>query len=218
MIYPMKNRSLLTRLVLVGLALVAAIALRAQETSALKPPKGAKVALVVFEDLQCPDCARAAPLLEEASRTYKIPLVRHDFPLPKHNWSTEAAVIARYFDTNSKKLGDEFRDYCFKHQPEITAENLRSKAEEFAKQRKVDLPFVVDPKGELAGKVKADYNLGQRIGIDHTPTIYVVSNRTVGKPFVEVVDRSQLFQMIDDMMKSAGSDVQASKEPKRKPE
>ena len=49
---------------------------------ALRPPKGATVALVIFEDLECPDCARAAPLLEEASRTYKIPVVRHDFPLP----------------------------------------------------------------------------------------------------------------------------------------
>ena len=29
---------------------------------ALRPPKGAQVALVVFEDLQCPDCRRANPL------------------------------------------------------------------------------------------------------------------------------------------------------------
>ncbi|MGH9548901.1 MAG: DsbA family protein [Terriglobales bacterium] len=41
---------------------------------------------MVFEDLQCPDCRRAAPLVEEAARTYKIPVVRHDFPLPMHNW------------------------------------------------------------------------------------------------------------------------------------
>ena len=47
------------------------------DTSALKPPKGYKVALVVFEDLQCPDCARAEPLLKEAEKSYKIPLVRH---------------------------------------------------------------------------------------------------------------------------------------------
>ena len=53
----------------------------------LRPPKGAPVALVVFEDLQCPQCRRVAPILEQASKTYKIPLVRHDFPLPMHNWS-----------------------------------------------------------------------------------------------------------------------------------
>jgi len=178
---------------------VVAFAAEPGDTSALKPPKGSKVAIVVFEDLQCPDCARAAPLLEEAARTYKIPVVRHDFPLPKHNWSYEAAILARYFDTQSKKLGNDFRDKVFEHQSEITPDSLRGFAEKFAGEHKVDLPFAVDPQGKLADEIKRDRDLGQRIGLDHTPTIYVVSSRTTGKPFVEVVDRSQLFQMIDDM-------------------
>jgi protein-disulfide isomerase len=61
----------------------------------------------------------------------------------------------------------------------------------------VALPFAVDPQGKLAALVKADYALGQRIGIDHTPTIWVVTNGAHAAPFVEVVDRSRLFQMID---------------------
>ncbi len=166
---------------------------------ALRPPKGAQVAIVVFEDLQCPDCRRAAPLLDEAAKTYKIPLVRHDFPLPMHNWSFDAAVIARYLDTHSKQLGNEFRDYIFQHQPEITPPTLRSFAERFAGDHKIDLPFVVDPQGKLAAAVTADRDLGRTVGIEHTPTIYVVSNKTQGKPFVEVVDRTQLFQLIDAM-------------------
>jgi len=166
---------------------------------ALRPPKGAQVALVVFEDLQCPDCRRAAPLVSEAAKTYKIPVVIHDFPLPMHNWSYQAAVIARYFDAHSKQLGKDYRDYIYEHQPEITPDNLRSFAEKFAQDHKLDLPFVVDPQGKLAAEVNADKDLGQRVGIEHTPTIYVVSNKTQGKPFVEVVDRSQLFQLIDEM-------------------
>src|SRR5438105_8561878 len=128
------------KLIAIMVLLLTAFSLRAfaAESPAFRPPKGARVAVVVFEDLQCPDCANAAPLLEEAARTYKIPLVRHDFPLPKHDWSRQAAILARYFDTKSKKLGDEFRDYCFKHQvgheaPAITSpENLRQHAERFA--------------------------------------------------------------------------------------
>jgi protein-disulfide isomerase len=166
---------------------------------ALRPPHGAQVAIVVFEDLECPDCRRATPLLEEAAKTYKIPLVIHDFPLPFHKWSFDAAVIARYFDTHSKQLGRDYRDYIFEHQPEITAENLREFSEKFATDHKVDLPFVVDPQGKFAGEVTADRDLGKSVHIDHTPTIYVVSNKTQGKPFVEVVDRSQLFQLIDAM-------------------
>src|SRR5216683_5586976 len=159
--------------------------------SALRPPKGATVAIVVFEDLQCPDCRRAAPLVEEASKTYKIPVVRHDFPLPFHTWSFDAAVLARYFDTHSKSLGNEFRDYIFSIQLEITPQNLRGFAEKFATEHKVDLPFVVDPEGKLAALVNADKELGKTIPINHTPTLYVVSNKRAGKPFVEVVDRSQ---------------------------
>ena len=183
----------------VSFLLVASMASAQDVDPALRPPKGAQVAIVVFEDLQCPDCRRAAPLVEEAARTYKIPVVRHDFPLPMHNWSYDAAIIARYFDTQSKQLGIDFRDYIFQHQPEITPATLRSFAEKFAADHKVELPFAVDPQGKLAAGITQDKNLGQRVGINHTPTIYVVSNKTQGKPFVEVVDRSQLFQLIDAM-------------------
>lgn len=167
----------------------------------LRPPKGAEVAIVVFEDLQCPDCRRAAPLLAEAGRTYKIPVVRHDYPLPMHNWSMQAAVLARYFDTKSKAMGNQFRDYIFEHQLEINPDNLRGYAEKFAAEKKVDLPFVVDPDGKLAALVNADKSLGTSIHLEHTPTIYVVSNKRTGKPFVEVVDRSQLYALIDSMKK-----------------
>lgn len=185
------------------LAIIGTIASRAQDASALRPPKGAKIAIVVFEDLECPDCARAHPLVEEASRTYKIPLVRHDFPLPQHAWSTEAAVLGRYFDSQSAKVGIEFRDEVFKHQPEITKDNLRAFAEKFAAAHKLTLPVFVDPQGKLAAAVQADKELGQRVGISHTPTLYVVSSSRTGAPFVEIVDRSKLYEQIDAMKRVA---------------
>jgi protein-disulfide isomerase len=169
--------------------------------SVLRPPKGASLALVVFEDLQCPQCARAAPLLAQAAQTYKIPLVQHDFPLPMHNWSMNAAILARYFDTHSKAIGNEFRDYIFEHQREIIPDNLRSFAEKFASERKIDLPFVVDPAGKLSALIQADKDLGKSINLDHTPTIYIVTDRKTGTPYVEVKDLSQLYAMIDAVKK-----------------
>ena len=200
----MRNRSnYFLALLLPALFLAVSVTASAQQavSPALRPPKGARVAIVVFEDLQCPDCRRAQPLVEEASRTYKIPLVLHDFPLPFHTWSYQAAILARYFDTHSKAMGNEFRDYMFANQLELTPENLRSYAEKFATAHKVDLPFVVDPDGKLAALVNADKELGKSINLQHTPTLYVVSNKRSGKPFVEVVDRSQLYALIDEMMK-----------------
>jgi protein-disulfide isomerase len=178
-----------------GLLLLRSLAV-AQDPSLLRPPKGATVALVVFQDLQCPKCRTDAPLEEQAAKTHKIPLVLHDFPLPMHNWSFNAAVLARYFDAQGKDLGNQFRDYIFQHQPEITPDNLQSFAQKFAAEHKVDLPFVVDPQGKFAAQVNADKELGRKVGIQHTPTIYIVSTNPA-RPVVEVTDDKQLFQMIE---------------------
>lgn len=171
------------------------------DAAPLKPPPGARVAIVEFEDMECPRCAQVNPLLKEATTRYNIPWVRHDFPLRMHVWSFEAAVDARWFDTKSKKLGNEFRDAVFKNQPNIaTKSDLRAFAEKFGQQHGVGFPFVVDPQGKLTAAVKADYNLGQKVGIEHTPTVWVVTNKTSGVPYTEVTDFNQLYQLIDQAL------------------
>lgn len=171
------------------------------DPAALKPPAGARVAIIEFEDMECPDCANANPLLKEAAAKYNIPWVRHDFPLPFHAWSFQAAVNARWFDTKSKKLGDDYRDAVFANQPSIVnLDGLRQFTENYAKSHSIQLPFAIDPQGKLAADVKADYALGQRIGIEHTPTIWITTSNSKGAPFVEVVDRTKLFQLIDQAL------------------
>jgi len=44
--------------------------------------------------------------------------------------------------------------------------------------------------------VKADFAIGQKVGISYTPTVYVVSNSRQ-TPYIEVKDLSQLFSVID---------------------
>ena len=182
------------------------------DASVLKPPAGARVAIVEFADLQCPDCARANPLLIEAVAKYKIPWLKHDFPLPFHNWSFDAAVNARWFDAKSKAIGDEYRDQIFANQPSIVDQNgLHAFTEKFAAAHKLTLPFAVDPQGKFADAVKADYALGQKIGIEHTPTIWVVTANSKGAPFVEVVDRTRLFELIDQAIADTRSAAPAPK-------
>jgi protein-disulfide isomerase len=192
------------RLVVMSLFSALALCTSAQDTvdTVFHPPKGAQMAIVVFEDLECPMCKRTAPLVEQASRQYRIPVVYHDFPLPGHPWSYQAAVMARYFDTHSKDLGNEFRDYIFQNQLEITLANLRGYAEKFAAAHKVPYPYVIDPEGKLAALVNADRDLGKAIKLEHTPTVYVVSSRP-SKPYVEVKQpASELYSTIDAMMKN----------------
>jgi protein-disulfide isomerase len=175
----------------------------AADASSLKTPPGARVAVVVFEDLQCPDCARAYPVVWETATAHKVPVVLHDFPLPMHNWSFDAAVYARFFDTKSQKLGDDFRGYLYKNQINVTPQNLRQYVQKFADDNKVPLPFVVDPEGKLKALVQTDRDLGNKLGLQHTPTIFVIANAGPPTPFVEVEDRTKLGDIIDDMAKKA---------------
>ena len=212
---PARRATLLT-FVAAALLLAVAPAARAQfgppptttvhDPAALKPPAGARVAIIEFDDMECPDCGNANPLLKEAAAKYDIPWVRHDFPLPFHAWSFQAAVNARWFDTKSKKLGNEYRDAVFANQPSIVnLDGLRRFTENFAKSHNIELPFAIDPQGRLAAEVKADYALGQRIGIEHTPTIWIATSNSKGAPFVEVVDRTKLFQLIDQALEDTKS-------------
>src|SRR6202142_3761132 len=172
----------------------------AQDPALLRPPKGAQVAIIVFEDLQCPRSRAEAPIVASAGKTYKIPVIRHDFPLPMHNWSFDAAVIARYFDTHSKEIGNAFRLAVFEDQTEIVSPPaMHAFAEKFASEHKLSLPFAVDKDPKLIALVNADKELGNSLHIDHTPTIWIVSSKHADKPFVEVKDTSQLYVMIDAM-------------------
>src|SRR5260370_18266398 len=55
-----------------------------KDTSMIKPPAGARVAIYEFEDLECPACSRAFPIVPAAADKYNIPLVRHHSPLRTH--------------------------------------------------------------------------------------------------------------------------------------
>jgi protein-disulfide isomerase len=171
------------------------------DASALKPPAGARVAMVEFYDMQCPLCAQTNPQLIAAANQYKIPWVRHDFLIPGHNWSRQAAINARFFDTKSEKLGNDYRDYIFANQISIeTPDELRNFTQKFAQAHGVALPFAIDPMGKFAGEVDADVALGRRIGVEHTPTIWIVTDGNHAPQYTEVVDRSQLYQKIDQAL------------------
>ena len=190
-------------------------ALAAGDTSALHPPAGHRIALVTFEDLECPACARTQPLLQQAERNYEIPLVWHDFIIPSHAWSKEAAIMARYFDSQSPQLGMEFRTFIFANQGQIYKANLREWADKFAAAHHTALPAFYDPTGALRNKVEADTQLGKvtgETGVLHTPTIYVVSDNAQ-LPFVEVPETSKLFDTIEKV-KAALPPVRAAKSKK----
>ena len=202
----MRSTSRLSAILLTWLffaaACTSALAQRApthvQDASALKPPPGSHIAIVEFADLQCPACALANPTLMAAAAQYKIPWVRHELIIPIHNWSRNASLNARWFDKQGKDLGNQYRNEVFANQSSIfNPMMLRQFTERFAQSHGIALPFDMDPGGRLAAEVEADNQLSRRTGIDQTPTIFIVISSSRGVRYQEVLDRNQLYQMID---------------------
>ncbi len=199
------SRVLLAGLVVVmgGLGAGAQTSLPADEvshsadTSMLKPPAGAKVAIVEWEDLECPYCAHAFPVVHAAMEHYKIPLVLYDFHIPRHVWSHEAALYARYLqDKVSPALATEYRREVFAAQAKISnVDDLNRLTKAFFAAHGKMLPKVLDPTGQLEREVHEGVVLGLRLNLRmYTPTILVVTPTR----WIEVKDVEDLDEAIDE--------------------
>ena len=167
----------------------------------LHPPAGQKVAIVEWEDLECPACSHAFPIVHEAASHYHIPIVRYDFPLQMHIWSHEAAIIARYIqDRISPSGAEEYRREVFAKQYQIASkDDLMAFTRKFFADNKTQYPFVLDPNGQFVKEVDADFALGNKVNLNHTPSIFVVT----AKHYWEILDVSQLYSAIDAAIASA---------------
>ena len=179
-------------------------------------PAGSKrVAIYEFEDLECPACAHAFPIVHTAVDRYKIPLIRHDFPLQMHVWSRDAAINARYLqDKVSKEAAEQYRREVFANQQAINSkDDLVAFTRKWFNDHKIQQPFVIDPTGLFAAEVQADTRLGERIGLIHTPTIFVI----YPQGWVQVTDVSQLYTVLDTAIAQAASAPQAKNTMKKTP-
>jgi protein-disulfide isomerase len=170
------------------------------DTSMLKPPAGAKIAILEWEDLECPACAHAFPIVHAALKDYaakgiNIPLERRDFQIPGHVWSHEASIYARYLqDKVSPDVATDYRRLIFSSQYRIASkDDLNRITNEFFQSHGKQIPFVIDPTGELQKEVDADKNLGLKLGLNETPTIIVVTPQG----WIQVKDVMQLDTAID---------------------
>jgi protein-disulfide isomerase len=177
-----------------------------KDTSMFKPPAGAKVAILEWQDLTCPSCAHAFPIVHAAAAHYNIPLIEKDFLLGGEHTllgDREAAVWARYLqDKVSAKTADEYRGAVFAAQAGIESKDeLQSFTRRWFGSHGLQMPFVADPTGQFTKEVLADKAEGDRMGLTHTPTIIVCSQRE----WVHVTDISQLYQTIDEVEAKAGA-------------
>jgi protein-disulfide isomerase len=161
------------------------------------------VRVIIYEDLQCPDCADFRVMLDEKLLPRYASTVRfehRDFPLAKHAWARKAAIAARYFEENKPGLGLAYRKYSMTNLREITADNFNERLAQFAKDHGVDPAKAVAALADerLAAVVEEDYQEGVARGIAHTPTVLVN-----GRPFVETFPVEDVAKAIDAELAAA---------------
>ena len=177
-----------------------------KDASSFHPPAGAKVAIIEFQDLTCPACAHAFPIVHQAVAHYNIPLIQHDFLLGGEHavlGDKEAAVWARYLqDKVSPAIADQYRGAVFAAQSGISSkDDMENFTRRFFQTHGLKMPFVPDPTGELTKEVMADRALGEKIGLQHTPMIIVCTQHE----WVQVTDTNDLYQTIDELEAKAGA-------------
>ncbi len=161
------------------------------------------VRVIVYEDLQCPDCAGFRAMLDEKLLPRYSSTVRfehRDFPLSKHAWARQAAIAARFFEETQPGLGLAYRRYALAHLSEITAANFNERLSRFAKDNGADRAQAVDALGDarLAGLVEEDYREGVARGIARTPTVLVN-----GRPFIETFSFEDVAKAIEAELAAA---------------
>ena len=152
------------------------------------------VRVVIYEDLQCPDCADFRRMLDEKLLPKyggKVAFEHRDFPLAKHAWARKAAIAARFFQETSAELAVKFRRYSLAN---IKPANFNERLTEFAKSNGTDPAAAVaaldDPR--YAAAVEKDFQEGVARGVAHTPTAFVN-----GVAFVETIALEEISKAID---------------------
>jgi protein-disulfide isomerase len=141
-------------------------------TSFATGPEKAALTVVEFSDLQCPYCSQFAPTLDSLARAYPndVRVVFKHFPLSFHPQARPAAAAAiaagrqgKFFEFRYK-VAPHFRDLKDSLYLAV-AKDLGLDMERFKK----DMALTPD----VAKILDEDTELGRRVGVEGTPTIFV---------------------------------------------
>ncbi len=177
-----------------------------------RPFRGAEngaVTVVVYDDFQCPFCARMyVTLFNEVMVHYRdrVKIVMKDFPIADaHPWAMRAAIDSHCLADQDLAAYWDFSDYVHTHQQDVSARvkpgsnvdlpAMDAIAREFAQKHNLKAESLnaclalQDP-----AKVEASLAEGKSLGVSATPTLFVNGQEFEGVMSVEnlrlVLDRA----------------------------
>lgn len=135
----------------------------------------APVTIVEFTDFECPSCANAQPVLENLVKEFgeKVKLVAHSFPLEQHKHAFKAAEAAEAAREQGKYW--EYTLILFKNQKELDVDKLKAYAALLGLDQK-RFDDALDS-GKFTDAVKQELSIGDRTGVDSTPSIFINGKR-----------------------------------------
>ncbi len=159
-----------------------------------------KVRVLIYEDLQCPDCAEFRRLMDNKilpRYAARVAFVHRDFPLAKHAWARKAAIASRYFGEQKPELGLAYRRHALAGIAETTTDNFKERLAAFARENRVDPAAAVAALDDtrLASLVERDFQDGVARGVVHTPTVLVN-----GQAFVEHISFEEISEALDNAL------------------
>lgn len=136
------------------------------------------VKVIIYDDLQCSDCAKFRVMLDEKILPRygsKVAFIHRDFPLGKHEWARPAAIAARWTYEQDPRLGIIFRRELLAEQNNITLQNLKPWLLEFAARSNLDQKGILDSLSDqrLNTLVDQDRQAAEARGVTNTPTVFV---------------------------------------------
>ncbi|HTQ54752.1 MAG TPA: thioredoxin domain-containing protein [Bryobacteraceae bacterium] len=175
----------------------------ADPQAAVEGRADSRVRAIIYEDLQCSDCAAFRRMLDQdllPKYGNRVAFVHHDFPLAKHVWARRAAIAARFFAAQNPAMGLEFRRYIMASQEVTTDSSFNQRLIAFAQAHGIAPGTAVQALSNprYAALVDQDYQEGVSRGVVHTPTVFVN-----GRAFIETFPVEEISKGIDDALAAA---------------
>ena len=139
----------------------------------------ARLTMVEFSDFECPFCAKFSPILSALVEKYPkdLRIIYRHFPIPGHVGAIPAARASEAAALQGRFW--KYHDELFMNRPNYASEDLLKYADTIGldvERFKNDVNSKV-----VSSKVKTDSDYAGRIGVNSTPTIYLIYDGKIEK-------------------------------------